>query len=75
MIKRHYFDIGCRISEDNIAGQISTVYFQNKTYWILHYCNETYSMLNVSRTHINTHSEIIKAKGQPDGESGNLAYR
>ena len=47
------FDINCRISEEDIVRQISIVYYQNKGYRVLKYCNEIDIMLNTNRTQIN----------------------
>ena len=48
------FDIGRRISEEDIVDEISIVYYQIMGYWPSPYCNETDIMLNTNRIQTNT---------------------
>ena len=43
------YDIGRRISEEDVIDQASNVYFQQKGYWPSKYCNETDIMMNANR--------------------------
>ena len=42
------FNIGRKISEEDIVDEISTAYYQNVNYWLSTYCNETDIMLNAN---------------------------
>ena len=43
------FDIGRRISEEDVIDQVSNVYFQRNGFWPSSYCNETDIMDNANR--------------------------
>ena len=53
------FDISRRISEGDIVGRISTIYYQNNGWWVSKYFNETYGMMNDNKLQHNI-SPVVK---------------